>query len=84
MCLNGTIVEKISQRGFPHKGFISAVLFTNDKGTPLERYGEEKEEDGEDNDYANNNDNDKEKDLSQHFFLQMIRGHHSLVSNLAI
>ena len=32
--------------------------FTNDKGSSLERYGEEKEEDDEeDNDNANNNDN---------------------------
>ena len=31
-------MRKISQRGFPHKGFISTVLFTNDKGTQRERY----------------------------------------------
>ena len=61
-------MEKISQRGFPHKGFISAVLFTNDKGTPLERYGEKKEEDDEDNDNANNNDHDEEKYLSSSFY----------------
>ena len=47
------IVKKI----FSQRIYFSSS-FTNDKGSSLERYGEEKEEDDEeDNDNANNNDN---------------------------
>ena len=57
------IVKKI----FSQRIYFSSS-FTNDKGSSLERYGEEKEEDDkEDNDNTNNSENANNDDNSSSF-----------------